>query len=81
VIEDDAFSAVTRALRRAGADGWQPEQILAAAARQGDLREADSPAQLLAWRINHHAENRTPTAHLAEPKRVAALLGRLKADD
>jgi conjugative relaxase-like TrwC/TraI family protein len=84
VTEDDAFSAVTRALRRAGADGWQPEQILAAAARQGDLREADSPAQLLAWRINHHAENRTPTAHLAEPSRedaaryaalAAALLG------
>ncbi len=66
IIENPAFSAVTRALRTAHAAGWQPEQLLAAVVRQGDLA-ADSPAQLLAWRLNHHADDHTPTAHLARP--------------
>jgi len=80
ITADPAFSAVTRALRAAEGQGWQPEQLLAAAARQGDLTAADSPAQLLAWRINQHTEDQQPTAHLHQPTaadsaRYAALLG------
>lgn len=81
ITADPAFSAVTRALRTAQGDGWQAEQLLAAAARQGDLTGADSPAQLLAWRINHHTdEHHQAPAHLHQPTtadatRYAALLG------
>lgn len=80
ITADPAFSAVARALRAAQGDGWQSEQLLAAAARQGDLTAADSPAQLLAWRIKQHAEDHAPTAHLHQPTaadaaRYAALLG------
>jgi len=67
VTEDPAFSAVARALRAAQGQGWQPEQLLAAAARQGDLTAAESPAQLLAWRINQHTEDHQPTPHLHQP--------------
>jgi len=79
IIADPAFSAVARALRTAQADGWQPEQLLAAATRQGDLTAGDSPAELLAWRINDHTEGRTAPAHLHQPThhdttRYAALL-------
>ncbi|WP_034087934.1 MobF family relaxase [Streptacidiphilus albus] len=85
IIEDPAFSAVTRALRTAQAAGWQPEQLLAAAARQGDLTTADSPAQLLSWRINHHTEDHQAPAHLHRPTtadaaRYAALLGLAASD-
>ncbi|MFC1407132.1 MULTISPECIES: MobF family relaxase [Streptacidiphilus] len=80
ITEDPAFSAVARALRTAQGQGWQPEQLLAAAARQGDLTAADSPAQLLAWRINQHTEDHQAPAHLEQPTaadatRYAALLG------
>ena len=80
ITADPAFSAVTRALRAAQGDGWQAEQLLAAAARQGDLTGADSPAQLLAWRINNHTDDHQAPAHLHQPTaadaaRYAALLG------
>ncbi|MEY9937610.1 MobF family relaxase [Streptacidiphilus sp. MAP5-3] len=80
ITADPAFSAVTRALRAAQGQGWQAEQLLAAAARQGDLNLADSPAQLLAWRINQHTEDHQPAAHLHRPTtadatRYAQLLG------
>lgn len=79
IIEDSAFTAVVRALNTAEAAGWQPERLIADAARRGDLAAADNPAKLLAWRINATAGDRTAPAHLHAPShtdaaRYAALI-------
>ncbi|GAB7048413.1 hypothetical protein [Catenuloplanes indicus] len=55
-------------------------QVLAGTARRGPLTRGESPAQLLAWRIDDHIEGRTPTPALAAPTeadtaRYAALIG------
>ncbi|ROR44762.1 MobF family relaxase [Kitasatospora cineracea] len=82
ITTDDAMTAVTRALRTAEADGWQPERLLAAATWRGDLNTADSPAQALAWRLNTITEDRPAPAHLnapttADTTRYAALVAQL----
>ncbi|NUR03819.1 MAG: relaxase domain-containing protein [Streptomyces sp.] len=79
ITADSAFTAVVRALNTAEADGWQPERLIADAARRGDLAAADNPAKLLAWRINATADDRTAPAHLDAPShadaaRYAALI-------
>jgi hypothetical protein len=61
ISSDAAFPAVVRALLRGESAGWQPEQLIASAARRGPLDGADSPARLLAWRIDITiAEYRVP---------------------
>ena len=80
VLGDPAWPAVIRALRDAEADGWDLPQVLAGSARRGSVAAADSPAQLLAWRIGDHVDGRIPPAPLAQPTeqdaaRYAALLG------
>ncbi|MER7919050.1 MULTISPECIES: AAA family ATPase [unclassified Streptomyces] len=82
ITTDDAFTAVTRALRGAEADGWQPERLIAAATWRGDLTTADSPAEALAWRLNTITDNRPAPAHLnapttADTTRYAALVAQL----
>ncbi|WP_433458304.1 MobF family relaxase [Micromonospora sp. CA-248212] len=72
VTNDTAFPAVVRALHAAEAAGWQPEQLLATAARRGPLTTGDSPAQLLAWRCTTTIhEHRAPT-RLAQPTALDA---------
>ncbi|ROR37195.1 MobF family relaxase [Kitasatospora cineracea] len=82
ITTDDAMTAVTRALRGAETAGWQPERLLAAATRRGDLTTADSPAQALAWRLNTITDDRPAPAHLnapttADTTRYAALVAQL----
>jgi hypothetical protein len=72
ITTDSAFSAVVRALNAAEAVGWQPERLIAEVARRGDLAAADNPAQLLAWRINAIAGDRTAPAHLNQPSHADA---------
>ncbi|WP_194908993.1 MobF family relaxase [Catenulispora rubra] len=79
ITADSAFTAVVRALNTAEAGGWQPERLIADAARRGDLAAADNPAKLLAWRVNATAADRTAPAHLNAPShadaaRYAALM-------
>ena len=79
ITAESAFTAVVRALNTAEAAGWQPERLIADAARRGDLAAADNPAKLLAWRINATADDRTAPAHLNAPShadatRYAALI-------
>ncbi|MFK3983068.1 MobF family relaxase [Micromonospora sp. NPDC050397] len=79
LYRDPAWAAVVRALRTAEAQGWDLQQVLAATARRGTLAAADSPAQLLAWRINDHIDGRRPAPALSQPTvadttRYAALL-------
>lgn len=79
ITGDAAFSAVVRALNTGEAEHWQPERLIAAAARRGELAAADSPAKLLAWRINDLTGQRTAPAHLNAPSphdtaRYAALI-------
>jgi hypothetical protein len=84
-IADPAWLAAVRALGRAEAAGWQPEQLLAATLRQGELATADSAIQSLAWRIGAHTKDRTAPPRLDRPTaadaaRYADLLRR-KLDD
>lgn len=79
VLRDPAWTTVIRTLREVEADGWHLPQVLAATARRGSLQSADSPAQLLVWRITDHVDGRTPSPTLAQPSeqdtsRYAALL-------
>jgi hypothetical protein len=67
VTSDEAFTAVARAFRNAEAEGWQPERLLAVAIRRGDLTTAESPAQVLAWRLKTIAGDRPAPAHLDAP--------------
>jgi hypothetical protein len=80
IVTDPAFSAVVRALRGGEAAFWQPQRLLLDAVRQGDLADADSPARLLAWRMNTLTDQRSTPAHLAAPTaadaaRYATLIG------
>ena len=79
VTNDTAYSAVARALRGGEASHWQAERLLAAACSRGDIATADSPAQLLAWRINDITGHHVAPAHLHQPTaedaaRYAALI-------
>lgn len=76
---DPAFSAIVRALHRGETAGWQPEQLLATAARRGPLAHGDSAAELLAWRIKDAIKEHRVPAHLVQPTaedaaRYAALV-------
>jgi hypothetical protein len=64
---DPAWPAASRALLHAETAGWQPERILAAAARRGPLGHTDQPAELLAWRITDITKTVSPPAHLHQP--------------
>ncbi|SNR58475.1 MobF family relaxase [Actinoplanes regularis] len=86
VVRDPAWSSVVRTLRTVEGDGWDLPQVLAGTARRGALTRGDSPAKLLAWRIDEHVDGRTPAAHLAQPTvedatRYAALLAPKLADE
>jgi conjugative relaxase-like TrwC/TraI family protein len=79
LTSDPAWPAVRRALLDAETVGWQPERVLAGAARRGPLDLADNAATLLAWRINDLTATRPAPAHLHQPTpadavRYAALL-------
>ena len=67
VFRDPTWSTVVRTLRTVEADGWDLPQVLAGTARRGPLTRGDSPAQLLAWRIDEHVDGRTPAAPMAQP--------------
>jgi conjugative relaxase-like TrwC/TraI family protein len=67
IISDAAYSAVARALRVGEAAHWQAEWLLTAACSRGDIAAADSPAQLLAWRINDITDHHVAPAHLHQP--------------
>jgi hypothetical protein len=79
LISDPAWGALARRLYDAETAGWQPERLLAAVARQRELGTADSLAEVLCWRIDHHLPGQPPPAHLHEPslddaRRYASLL-------
>ncbi|MBB6037725.1 MobF family relaxase [Phytomonospora endophytica] len=67
VTGDEAFGALVNALNRGGAVGWQPQQLLAEAARSGPLRGHDHPAALLAGRANALVRDLIPPAPLSQP--------------
>jgi hypothetical protein len=76
---DPAWGALVRRLYDAEAAGWQPERLLADAARQRELGTADSTAEVLCWRIDRYIQRRVPPAHLRQPmtsdaERYARLL-------
>lgn len=79
LLHDPAWPTVIHALMTAEQHGWQPEQLLAAAARYGLMDDARSAAQLLAWRLSDILEHRPVPAPLAPPnvaqaKRYADLI-------
>jgi conjugative relaxase-like TrwC/TraI family protein len=67
ISSDTAFPAVVRALLRGESAGWQPEQLIASAARRGPLFGADSPARLLAWRLDITVAEHFAPAALGRP--------------
>ncbi|WP_328654445.1 relaxase domain-containing protein [Micromonospora sp. NBC_00330] len=80
VHRDAAWPTVVRALRTAESNGWDLPQVLANTARRGTLAGAESPAQLLTWRIKDHLDGRSPSPALTQPSvddtaRYATLLG------
>lgn len=79
LAEDPGWQSAIRALIRAETLGWQPERLLAAATRPGELAAADAPGSLLARRISTHVEDQPVPARLQRPSladatRYAALL-------
>lgn len=79
LLHDPAWPTVTHTLISAEQQGWQPEQLLAAAARYGPLDDARSAAQLLAWRLGDVIDHQPVPALLAPPdqaqaKRFAGLI-------
>jgi conjugative relaxase-like TrwC/TraI family protein len=86
VCADTAWPSVARALRTAETQGWDLPQLLAATARRGPLSKAESPAELLAWRIGDHTDGSTPPPPLAQPtqddvERYSDLLRPILASD
>jgi len=84
LTEDAAWGALVRRLYDAEIAGWQPERLLADTARQRELDTADSVAEVLCWRIDHHIPGRVPPARLDQPsqddaRRYATLLGAIPA--
>ncbi|MGH8794722.1 MAG: MobF family relaxase, partial [Stackebrandtia sp.] len=69
LLEVDGLKPVVSALLHAETHDWNACDILALAARQGPLHEADSPAALLASRIRGLADNRTPPTPMQRPSR------------
>lgn len=69
---DPAWPTVTHILITAEQAGWQPEQLLAAAARYGPLDDARSAAKLLAWRLNDVIDHQPVPAPLAPPDQAHA---------
>jgi conjugative relaxase-like TrwC/TraI family protein len=72
LLHDPAWPTVTHTLTTAEQHGWQPEQLLAAAARYGPLEEARSAAQLLAWRLSDIVDHQPVPAPLAPPDQAHA---------
>ncbi|MFD4878338.1 relaxase/mobilization nuclease domain-containing protein [Streptomyces sp. NPDC058420] len=62
VVEDPAFAALTATLAEAEAAGHDPQQLLQQAADQRALDDADSPARVLAWRIQRLSARPAPSA-------------------
>lgn len=62
ILDDRAWPAVHTALREAERHGWEPQAVLARALQRGPINHADSPAQLLAWRLADYTHQRGPTA-------------------
>jgi conjugative relaxase-like TrwC/TraI family protein len=86
VLRDRAWPIVVSTLQAIEAQGWDLPQVLAGTTRRGPLTNGDSPARLLAWRIDEHVEGRAPTAPLAQPSehdviRYAAILRPKIGDD
>ncbi|WP_412749613.1 MobF family relaxase [Krasilnikovia sp. M28-CT-15] len=67
VLRDPSWPTVIRTLRTVEGDGWDLPQVLAATVRRGPLDQAESPAELLTWRIQEHVDGRAPVAALAQP--------------
>jgi conjugative relaxase-like TrwC/TraI family protein len=86
---DSGWPDLVRALGHAEAAGWQPERVLAAAGRRRELDSAESPARVLAWRIDAHVRDRKAPLWLARPALadaaryadlLAASVGQLDAE-
>ncbi|GAA2522643.1 MobF family relaxase [Pilimelia columellifera] len=73
LTEDGAWGTIRSKLRNAETAGWPTEQLLAAAAQRGPLDEARSPAQLLAWRLDHITDSTPAPAPLARPDDAQAI--------
>ncbi|GAA0812098.1 MobF family relaxase [Spirilliplanes yamanashiensis] len=72
VAHDPAWPIVVHTLMTAHQQGWQPEQLLAAATRYGPMDDARSAAQLLAWRLSDVTDHTPVPAPLAPPDRAQA---------
>ncbi|HLL67504.1 MAG TPA: MobF family relaxase [Micromonosporaceae bacterium] len=72
LLHDPAWPTVTHTLISAEQQGWQPEQLLAAAARYGTLDDARSAAKLLAWRLSDIVDHRPVPALLTPPDQAHA---------
>ncbi|MGH4010014.1 MAG: hypothetical protein ACRDTH_17990, partial [Pseudonocardiaceae bacterium] len=67
VIDQPAEPALVQTLRNAADLDWQAEQLVPTAVAQGSLTNAEDPAAVLQWRIEHHLAAHQPPARVAEP--------------
>ncbi|MFG1926852.1 MobF family relaxase [Cryptosporangium sp. NPDC048952] len=67
LLDDPAWPALVRAVHRAEAAGWQPEQLLAAALTYRPLDDAESLAKVIAWRCERIVKEQHPGAWLIQP--------------
>lgn len=56
-IGADAWDAVERSIRSAESEGWDAEELLAAAHGERGFADADDPAAVLVWRIDNRVDD------------------------